>query len=133
MFIVLHRSSSTGSLPVPASSIGFDGFVATDVKSPSNQNSGQNPHVKGLVGLEPPKIDALVESVTQVENYKDVRGEAVNEVSTASAVHVDSIIVQNLVTVEGSSTTENIQNSDVSSSPSLGAWAKPLRIYPSSP
>lgn len=74
-----------------------------------------------MVGLEPPKIDALVESVTQVENYKDAGGEDVNEVSTASAVHVDTIIVQNLITVEGSSTTENIQNSDVSSSPSLGA------------
>ena len=50
MFTILRRSSSTGSLQVPASSICFDGFVATAVKSPSDQNSGQNPAVKGFVG-----------------------------------------------------------------------------------
>ncbi|KAL0714944.1 hypothetical protein Bca4012_039671 [Brassica carinata] len=133
MFTILRRSSSTGSLQVPASSIGFDGFVATAVKSPSDPNSGQNPAVKGFIGLEPPKIDALVKSVPQVVNYKDAGGEAVNEVFTATAAHVDSITVQNLVTVEGSSTSETIQKTDVASSPSLGAWAKPLRIYPSSP
>ncbi|KAG2331537.1 hypothetical protein Bca52824_002717 [Brassica carinata] len=133
MFTILRRSSSTGSLQVPASSIGFDGFVATAVKSPSDPNSGQNPAVKGFIGLEPPKIDALVKSVPQVVNYKDAGGEAVSEVFTATAAHVDSITVQNLVTVEGSSTSETIQKTDVASSPSLGAWAKPLRIYPSSP
>ncbi|KAH0906567.1 hypothetical protein HID58_038394, partial [Brassica napus] len=130
MFTILRRSSSTGSLQVPASSICFDGFVATAVKSPSDQNSGQNPAVKGFVGSEPPKIDS---SVPQVENYKDAGGEDVNEDSTATVAPVDSVIVQNLVTVEGSSTTETIQKSDVASSPSLGAWEKPLRIYLSSP
>ena len=74
-----------------------------------------------------------MESVPQVENHKDAGGEAVNEDSTSSAALVDSIIVQNLVTVEGSSTTETNKKSDVSVSPSLGAWAKPLKIYPSSP
>ncbi|KAG5376067.1 hypothetical protein IGI04_040663, partial [Brassica rapa subsp. trilocularis] len=97
MFTILHRSSSTGSLQVPASSICFDGFVATAVKSPSDQNSGQNPAVKGFVGSEPPKIDS---SVPQVENYKDAGGEDVNEDSTATVAPVDSVIVQNLVTVE---------------------------------
>ncbi|CAG7910134.1 unnamed protein product [Brassica rapa] len=109
MFTILRRSSSTGSLQVPASSICFDGFVATAVKSPSDQNSGQNPAVKGFVGSEPPKIDS---SVPQVENYKDAGGEDVNEDSTATVAPVDSVIVQNLVTVEGSSTTETIQKSD---------------------
>nr|VDD17699.1 unnamed protein product [Brassica rapa] len=97
MFTILRRSSSTGSLQVPASSICFDGFVATAVKSPSDQNSGQNPAVKGFVGSEPPKIDS---SVPQVENYKDAGGEDVNEDSTATVAPVDSVIVQNLVTVE---------------------------------
>ncbi|CAF2150802.1 BnaA01g17380D [Brassica napus] len=97
MFTILRRSSSTGSLQVPVSSICFDGFVATAVKSPSDQNLGQNPAVKGFVGLEPPKIDS---SVPQVENYKDAGGEAVNEDFTATVAHVDSVIVQNLVTVE---------------------------------
>ncbi|CAG7888056.1 unnamed protein product [Brassica rapa] len=110
MFTILRRSSSTGSLQVPVSSICFDGFVATAVKSPSDQNLGQNPAVKGFVGLEPPKIDS---SVPQVENYKDAGGEAVNEDFTATVAHVDSVIVQNLVTVEGSSTTETIQKSDM--------------------
>ena len=135
VFTILRRSSSTGSLKVPASSIGFDGFVATAEKFPSSQNSGQDSAVKGFVGLEPPKIlfDVLVESVPQVENHKDAGGEAVYEDSTSSAALVDSIIVQNLVTVESSSTTETNKKSDVSVSPSLGAWAKPLKIYPSSP
>ncbi|KAH0851718.1 hypothetical protein HID58_094506 [Brassica napus] len=101
MFTILRRSSSTGSLQVPVSSICFDGFVATAVKSPSDQNLGQNPAVKGFVGLEPPKIDS---SVPQVENYKDAGGEAVNEDFTATVAHVDSVIVQNLVTVEVSTT-----------------------------
>lgn len=35
VFTILRRPSSTGSLQVPASSIGFDGFVATAEKSPS--------------------------------------------------------------------------------------------------
>lgn len=85
-----------------------------------------------MVGLEPLKIDALVKSMPQVENYKD-GGEDVNEDSTASVVHVDSIIVQNIVTVEGSSSSKTIQKSDVPSSPSLGAWTKPLKIYLSYP
>ncbi|CAN6807272.1 unnamed protein product [Brassica oleracea] len=106
VFTILRRSSSTGSLKVPASSIGFDGFVSTAEKSPSSQNSGQDSAVKGFVGLEPPKIlfDVLEESVPQVENHKDAGGEAVNEDSTSSAALVDSIIVQNLVTVEASIT-----------------------------
>nr|VDC75521.1 unnamed protein product [Brassica rapa] len=110
MFTILRRSSSTGSLQVPVSSICFDGFVATAVKSPSDQNLGQNPAVKGFVGLEPPKIDS---SVPQVENYKDAGGEAVNEDFTATVAHVDSVIVQNLVTFYSSCCRSSVTGTPV--------------------